>query len=109
MPTSNVGGRTTFFCDILTLQFAITENIQEIIEKIFSFLAIINMPVLKSLHSLHLSAAAGQKVKASLQVVRNLVRFGNGPLTQLDRAFDSASEGWAFESLSADVNVVVKR
>ena len=37
MPLSNVGGRTTFANEATTLEFATNENIQKIIERIFTF------------------------------------------------------------------------
>ena len=37
MPLSNVGGRTTFANEETTLEFATNENIQKIIERIFTF------------------------------------------------------------------------
>ena len=65
-PTTSVGGRTTSRCDNVTLQFANYENIQEIIENIIVFYAIISISVLKSLRLLHLSAAFGQNGKSVL-------------------------------------------
>ena len=46
MPASNVGGRTTLLCDILTLLFAHYENIYLKYKNIFAFLIIIAMLLL---------------------------------------------------------------
>ena len=35
--SSNVGGRTTFECNVNTLQFVVSENIQQLIKNIFQF------------------------------------------------------------------------
>ena len=40
MSFPNVGGRTTFRCDIVTLQFALTRNIEEKCKNIFVKIAI---------------------------------------------------------------------
>ena len=66
MNAVGVGGRTTSNCDNMTLQFAHGGNIQEIIENIFVFYAIISIPLLKSLRLLHLSAASSQNGKSVL-------------------------------------------
>ena len=66
MHAESVGGRTTFNCYELTLQFAINGNIQEIIENIFVFYAIISIPLFNYLRPLHLSAAFGQIGKSVL-------------------------------------------
>ena len=70
MHAESVGGRTTSSCITDTLQFANNGNIQEIIENIFVFYAIISIPMLKSLRLLHLSAAFGQNGKSVLTSVR---------------------------------------
>ena len=70
MHAESVGGRTTSDCYTSLLQFANNGNIQEIIENIFVFYAIISIPMLKSLRLLHLSAAFGQNGKSVLTSVR---------------------------------------
>ena len=66
MPSSNVGGRTTYAYDNSTLCFVISENIQEIIKKIFPLWATIDIPLIKSFNPLHLLAAVGQNGKSVL-------------------------------------------
>ena len=66
MRANSVGGRTTSACDIVTLQFAAYGNIQKIIENIFTFSAIIDIPLLHSSRPLHLSAVFGQNGKSVL-------------------------------------------
>jgi hypothetical protein len=66
MPATSVGVRTTSRCDMLTLQFAQNRNIQEIIENIIVFYAIISISLLKSLRLLPFSAAFGQNGKSVL-------------------------------------------
>jgi hypothetical protein len=63
MHAESVGGRTTTNCHFSTLQFADIGNIQEIIENIFVFYAIISILMFKSLRLLQLSAVFGQNGK----------------------------------------------
>ena len=66
MPSSNVKGEDNIRLKRELPQFAINANIQEIIDRIFTFSEIIDIPLIKSLNPLHLLAAVGQNGKSVL-------------------------------------------
>ena len=88
MPTSNVGGRTTFFCDKLTLQFAHYENIHLKFKNIFTFLAIIAIPLFKLSSPLQLLAAGGQNGKSVLTKGKKFSKVWKRPPKLTPKRFD---------------------